>query len=271
MMKIKDLKEEEIVVGLRIRSLSRDRCGTVTEIDKDHDNLAWTQWDGEVRPTSGFYGNDCECEVVLDRFGRPEILVNALEFELEAVRHRYNNAFDRLRGYALGKEDWNKGLKEVVVRLLTSRVLASAIGGYEQTKGYMSWLNGNSDTPLNRMEFIVHFVGHELLDDGDPGIGWHRWTRDGRLMMEDCLETDNKAEPYFNTCHELLPPGSKHLYVKDVIWILDWHEKKEEEFYKAINSLHDILDHPNKKEERPSENRMLVVLAEKICGKNLED
>jgi hypothetical protein len=45
--------------------------------------------------------------------------MNALEFELNAVKERYNNAFERLQEFALGKEDWNEGLKEVVIRLLT--------------------------------------------------------------------------------------------------------------------------------------------------------
>jgi hypothetical protein len=178
--------------------------------------------------------------------------MNALEFELNAVKERYNIAFERLQKFALGKEDWNEGLKEVITRLLTSRVLTSAVGGFWQSNGYISWLK-DSGSPLNRMEFIVQFVGHELLDDGDPGIGWHRYAK-----PEDCSETDNWAKPYFHRCYEDLPKGGKRLYIRDVIWILDWHEKWEEEFYKQINDIHI--------EERPPENPMLVELAKEICG-----
>jgi hypothetical protein len=42
-------------------------------IDENHDQLAWIQWDGEAQGTSGFYGNDCECEVVMNDLGQPEI------------------------------------------------------------------------------------------------------------------------------------------------------------------------------------------------------
>ena len=192
--------------------------------------------------------------------------MNALEFELNAVKERYNNAFERLQEFALGKEDWNKGLKEVVIRLLTSRVLDEAVGGFWQPNGYMLWLKA-LDSPLNRMEFIVHFIGNELLDDGDPGIGWHRYAAiDNCCEMEDCLETDSGAKPYFHNCHELLPADGKHLYIKDVIWILDWHERREEEFYKHFNDIDNVLDHQNKIEERPPENPMLVELVREICG-----
>jgi hypothetical protein len=66
-MRICDLKEEDIKVGLRLKSLASDSSnlvGTIVEIDPTHDNLAWIQWDGEDHPTSGFYGNDCACEIV---------------------------------------------------------------------------------------------------------------------------------------------------------------------------------------------------------------
>ena len=65
-MKVKDMPEAEIKVGLRIKSLVSDKRGTVISIDPTHDNLAWIKWDDEDIATTGFYGNDCECEVVDD-------------------------------------------------------------------------------------------------------------------------------------------------------------------------------------------------------------
>jgi hypothetical protein len=64
-MRICDMREEDIKVGMKVRSL-RDpsKIGIVTSIDATRDNLAWIQWEGEPIPYSGFYGNDCECEVV---------------------------------------------------------------------------------------------------------------------------------------------------------------------------------------------------------------
>lgn len=66
-MKVRDLPEDQIVIGLRIQSLDKDtnyRHGTVVAIDPTKYNLAWVQWDGEVTATSGFYGNHCHCPIV---------------------------------------------------------------------------------------------------------------------------------------------------------------------------------------------------------------
>jgi hypothetical protein len=72
-MRIKDLREDEIVIGMRVKGLVSGICGTIIMIDENHDQLAWIQWDGEAQGTSGFYGNDCECEVVMNDLGQPEI------------------------------------------------------------------------------------------------------------------------------------------------------------------------------------------------------
>jgi hypothetical protein len=72
-MRIKDLRDDEIVVGMRLRGLATGVYGTIIAIDRDRDQLAWVQWDGKAQTTSGFYGNDCDCEVVLGTDGKPEI------------------------------------------------------------------------------------------------------------------------------------------------------------------------------------------------------
>jgi len=72
-MRIHDLAEAEIVVGLRVKSQSKNRFGTVVEIDNSDDNFAWILWDGEAGPFSGFYRNDCDCGVVCDDSGNPVV------------------------------------------------------------------------------------------------------------------------------------------------------------------------------------------------------
>ena len=63
-MRVEDLQPEQVVIGLRIRSLSKsDRLGTIVSIDKSDDDYATVKWDDSAH-LSGFYGNDCECEVV---------------------------------------------------------------------------------------------------------------------------------------------------------------------------------------------------------------
>ncbi len=69
-IRILDLNEQDIKVGMRVRSLSNPRSGTIMSIDTNNDNFTMIQWDGEASPTSGFYGNKCECE--LDNGGTNE-------------------------------------------------------------------------------------------------------------------------------------------------------------------------------------------------------
>ncbi len=63
--KIRDLKVEDIFVGLRFRSLlDYEKIGVVVKIDHDDDNYAWCKWEDGSESLGGFYGNDCDCEVV---------------------------------------------------------------------------------------------------------------------------------------------------------------------------------------------------------------
>ncbi len=65
-MRICDLSPDKIRIGLRVKGLSTGKLGTITRIDYSRDNLVWIKWDNEEIETSGFYGNDCECEVIND-------------------------------------------------------------------------------------------------------------------------------------------------------------------------------------------------------------
>jgi len=63
-MKISDLTQDQIHIGLRVKGQSTGRLGMIVEIDYDDDNFAYIKWDDESKATSGFYGTDCECEVI---------------------------------------------------------------------------------------------------------------------------------------------------------------------------------------------------------------
>lgn len=67
-MKISDLPISKIKVGLQLRSLlNPKRIGTIVKIDKDDDYYCYVKWNDKYTPFSGFFGNDCECEVVLNK------------------------------------------------------------------------------------------------------------------------------------------------------------------------------------------------------------
>ena len=65
-MRIKDLKIEDVKIGIRIRSFSNPNLfGTIVDTEYNGSEvLHWIQWDGEDSPRSGFYWNDCDCEIM---------------------------------------------------------------------------------------------------------------------------------------------------------------------------------------------------------------
>lgn len=150
--------------------------------------------------------------------------MNALEFELQRVRDRYQIAFEYLKEYSNIKE--LPKLKEVIGKLLTSPFLVDAIGGYCEPRGYMGEMV--EDTPLKRMEFIGHFVGYDLLDDGDPGLAWHKYDLRGhKSMYRLCKKEERNACPFFFRRKEILKPEPPLLSMEQVVWTLDWYEEKD--------------------------------------------
>ena len=67
-MKICDIPEDQIHVGIKIVGLETGRIGTIVERDDRRDTYWWIQMDGEDEPYSGFYWNHCKCEVVEGTF-----------------------------------------------------------------------------------------------------------------------------------------------------------------------------------------------------------
>ena len=64
-MKISDLQQDQIKIGLRVKGLKSGKLGTIVLIeDKRGMPYSHILWDGEDVPFSGFFDNDCECEVV---------------------------------------------------------------------------------------------------------------------------------------------------------------------------------------------------------------
>jgi len=175
----------------------------------------------------------------------------ALQFELDQIEKRFVKEFERLKELAVYD---NNRYNEIIYRILSCRadVLYDAIGAQGQN-GYGHMINWETG-PLSRMEFLTFFVAHELLDDGDPGVGWHKYDqKEG--TMKPCAEDERRSKPFWHCCHEILPPGSKHLYEDEVIWVLDWHENYEERYYKDFG------------EQRKPEDPMLIELAKSITGR----
>lgn len=86
---------------------------------------------------------------------------------------------------------------------------------------------------LARMRFVPHFIGHQLLDDGDPAVAWGFFdSRDEvKVVSEDYVPpeedgTYGHVRPYIHTCKEILieqDPSAKLLTPEDANKVLDWH------------------------------------------------
>ena len=64
-MRISDIPEDQIKVGMRIRSLvDPNKLATIVERDESRDLYFWIQWNGDDEAYSGFFWNYCECEVI---------------------------------------------------------------------------------------------------------------------------------------------------------------------------------------------------------------
>lgn len=65
-MIIRDLPPEKIVIGLRVRSLACDDIiGSIIKTeDVRGSKYHWVKWDNDSRIYSGFFANDCNCEIV---------------------------------------------------------------------------------------------------------------------------------------------------------------------------------------------------------------
>jgi hypothetical protein len=72
-MKISDLKDNEIIVGLRVQGKITGRFGRITEIrypPAERYRLALITWDGDTEAYSGFYENQSDLEVIFEKNGR---------------------------------------------------------------------------------------------------------------------------------------------------------------------------------------------------------
>jgi hypothetical protein len=66
-MRISDMKQEDIRIGIRVKSIRGNLLGTIVEVHPNDDYFSiirWDDWTKEVHHESGFYGNGCDCEVV---------------------------------------------------------------------------------------------------------------------------------------------------------------------------------------------------------------
>jgi hypothetical protein len=78
------------------------------------------------------------------------------------------------------------------------------------------------------LEAVAQFIGYDLLDDGDPGIGYLRFDlHQGGFVA--CPKDHEDAKPYFHLSVEYLRktvPDAAYLDVERALEVLDWYETR---------------------------------------------
>jgi hypothetical protein len=163
------------------------------------------------------------------------------------------------------------------VRSLTSRILTAPtstrftmFGGDARNEKILSypWLSFVEGGDL--LEGVAQFIEHELLDDGDPGIGYMQ--HDPYEGFTPCSKHHKDAKPYIHRCVEVLRhtvPEAPSLNVYDVLEILDWYETDRNRMRAGIqavieqgNLLGWRADDLAAYEPRPEQRTMQLLIAE---------
>lgn len=91
------------------------------------------------------------------------------------------------------------------------------------------------------MEFIGYFIGHEILDDGEPGLGYYRSTVGDKERTADtfvrCGPDVKGAQPYFCRSIDWLRedyPEAEWLSLDGAIAAIEWHEKRRADMAASI-------------------------------------
>jgi hypothetical protein len=122
-------------------------------------------------------------------------------------------------------------VREVTLRLFTvcDQTRFQAFGGLEDGFGIkMGGYGFVSSQPVEMLEFVRFFVGHELLDDGIPGVGYYRHNS---FASPDpytrCGKNDHGARPYFHRNIDGLReeyPDSEYLTLERALEVLNFYE-----------------------------------------------
>ena len=190
-----------------------------------------------------------------------------LAHEQQQINNRLQLAYERLLVYAQECD----ALCEVVCQMLTSFHLSNAAASLRAV-GYPEFL---TDSPLERMERVAQFIAYDMMDDGDPGLCWHRHALytvgdDGDGGFVDCLESDEGAMPYWERRKERREAQTgdhiKLLSAEQVLWTLEWHAKDKRDLNEAVGDLDEWEQCMRDHEKR---NHLLYALADEIralCG-----
>lgn len=146
-----------------------------------------------------------------------------LTLETERAEKNYADSLERVKRHVT-----YASVRDLIFKMLLSPELDSAMGSLS-SDGYRD----SVEHPIDRIAFVAYFVGHEILDDGDPGVCWHKY---GGGMCSTtmllCDPGDIRGQPFFFRNRDRLAVDGvselECLTAEKALWVLDWHEKRRE-------------------------------------------
>ena len=126
---------------------------------------------------------------------------------------------------------------------------------------------GSVHNPFEIMNFVSFFVGHEIIDDGDPAVGYYNLGPYGNPVL--CPPGTKDAKAFFHTSHEVLSKtyrwdNTEHLNAAVALRILNEYERNRAR--KFHNTGTDDMDLRNAY-AMVIEDRRLATMARELMGK----
>jgi len=175
----------------------------------------------------------------------------------------------------------DEAVRKLAKRFFTvaPHVLWEALGGsLDQEKHTYSHMIPY--TLLDLMGFIRFFIGHELLDDGFPGVGYYRHVPLGERTSHSnyvrCSKTHPKAIPFFHSNQDVMRDEETYdedpddLDLDSALRVLDLLEAKHVEFEAR---LRDLKERMGGKPEEPdhTEQNLRTAFVEELIALGVPD
>lgn len=153
-----------------------------------------------------------------------------LDIEVESLRNRLATLEEDFARHITNYQSGVVKQREVEMlrKLFDTRCFCSVFGGLNKD-GYQETASLRVTDPASFLEFLSYFHGHELLDDGDPGVAWQEYDEDHNdsyAPFKTVKKGSPRAKRFLVRCKEM-HPGTKLADVEDVIALIDEHEAAE--------------------------------------------
>lgn len=156
------------------------------------------------------------------------VLVAEERAYMQAAQTRWDKAVESARS---SLTHYDLPARNLAEKLFTSDMgsFRSMFGGREQFGGELRGFDPPCDV-CGILEFVPHFIDYHIRDDGEPGIGYHRYNRvSGEYEL--CRPQQQGAQPYF--CCDIdwlrgFDPSAQYVTEARALEVVEWYAADRE-------------------------------------------